>query len=85
MQTPTSISNPSPRAEAFSRELIDLVRRHRERDPSCGLPDVLVALELAKASLLAEAGMTGVRRAIFAVVAAILAAATAFVFLAASP
>jgi hypothetical protein len=50
----TTFANPSQRAQALSHELLALVSQRRSHDPALGIPDTLVALELAKASLLTE-------------------------------
>jgi hypothetical protein len=75
--TPTTIADPSPRAQALSRDLASLVERRRAQDPGLGVPDALVALELVKASMLEESGvaLTGRRAVLVAIVA--LAVATA--------
>jgi hypothetical protein len=68
--TPTAISNTSPQAHGFSQELIALIRERRAQNPTLGVPDVLVALELAKASLLSESGVSAARMRILAGIAA---------------
>lgn len=76
MYTPTAFANPSQRAHALSQELLTLVSQRRSQDPALGVPDSLVALELAKASLLSPSGATGApqRMAVLALAAAALIA-----------
>ena len=77
MYTPTKITDPPPRAQALSYDLAALIKERRTQDPSLGVPDTLVALELAKTSLLEESGIT-LARGRFALVAAVaLSAAVA--------
>ncbi len=59
----------------FSQELIALVRERRAQTPTLGLPDALVAMELAKAALLSESGVTTARTHALIVAAAVLVAA----------
>ncbi len=75
MYTPTAFATPSPRAQALSQELIALVAQRRSHDPGLGISDALVALELAKASLLSEG--TGRAPQWLAIAAAVLAAVIA--------
>jgi len=70
--TPTTLSNPSARAQGLSEELSAVLRERRAQDPTLGLPDVLVATEVIRASLLSESGITAARSRIVAVVAALL-------------
>jgi len=65
-------NHPSHRAQALSQELLALVNQRRSHDPTLGLPDALVALELAKASLLSQ-GAGGVARQQLALGAVVLA------------
>ncbi|MFQ5513583.1 MAG: hypothetical protein ACE5FG_04035 [Myxococcota bacterium] len=85
MYTPTTFANPSAQAEALSRELDALIRTQRAQNPTLGLPDVLVAMELAKAGLLDEAGLTAARSRVLGVaLAALIVGVSAFLFFAAS-
>jgi hypothetical protein len=58
MYTSTTIVDPSPQAEALSREILNVFDEHRAKDPDLGIPDTLVALELAKASVLEKFGIS---------------------------
>ena len=80
--THTILTNPSQRAQALSHELLALVGQRRSHDPTLGIPDTLVALELAKATLLAEgAGSIASRQlALGAVVLAVVIAGFAVFF-----
>jgi hypothetical protein len=72
VDTPTTvIDDPSARAQALSHDLTALIAERRTQDPSLGVPDTLVALELAKASLLEDAGvpLAGGRAVLIAAVA----------------
>jgi hypothetical protein len=81
--SPTVISNPSREAEMFSQEIIALTRERRAQTPALGLPDALVAMELAKGALLSESGITTARSHVLIVAAAVLiAAVSAFVIFA---
>jgi len=61
--TPTPIRDASPRSEALSEAVRQVIDEHRRRDPQLGAPEALVALELAKTSLLQDAiGPAGGRR-----------------------
>ena len=77
--TPTAFANPSQRAHALSQELLTLVSQRRAQDPALGVPDSLVALELAKASLLSQSGVAGApqRMVVLALAAAALIAGVA--------
>lgn len=77
--TPTTFTDASRRAQALSQDVASLIRRRRSEDPSLGVPDALLALELAKASLLEESGigLTG-RRLLLAVAVALSVAVTGF-------
>ena len=67
----------------FSQELIALIRTRRAQDPTLGLPDVLVAMELAKAALLSESGVTTARnRAVLVAAAVLISGVAAFLFFA---
>jgi len=85
--TPTTITDASPRAQALSQEVAALINQRRTEDPSLGVPDSLVALELAKASLLQESGipLAGRRLVLAALVALSLAVTGFFVFFLMSP
>jgi hypothetical protein len=73
--TPTKITDPPPRAQALSYDVAALIKERRTQDPSLGVPDTLVALELVKTSVLEESGIT-LARGRFALIAAVgLAAA----------
>jgi hypothetical protein len=75
--TSTTIADPSPRAEALSRDVLALLRERRGQDPALGVLEALVALELVKASLLEESGVATAGRRIVLVAAAALALAVA--------
>ena len=67
----------------FSQEIIALIRERRAQTPMLGLPDALVAMELAKAALLSESGITTARsHALIVVAAALIVAVSAFVIFA---
>jgi hypothetical protein len=78
----TTLANPSQRAQALSHELLALVSQRRSQDPALGVPDTLVALELAKASLLSQgSGALASRQlALGAVVLAVVVASFAVFF-----
>jgi hypothetical protein len=76
----TTFANPSQRAQALSHELLALVSQRRSHDPALGIPDTLVALELAKASLLTEGTGAGQHLALGAVVLAVVIAGFAVFF-----
>ena len=83
MYTPAAFSTPSRQADTFSQELIALARERQGQNPTLGLPDVLVAMELAKVALLAESGVTMTRsRALVVGAVVLLAVIAAFVFVA---
>lgn len=77
MYTATTLTDPPPRAKALSLALDAMIREQRERDPSLGVPDALVALELTKAALLEQSGVPVAGRRAALVVAAALAVAVA--------
>jgi hypothetical protein len=82
MESANFIDGASPRAKSPSQELRALIRARRSHDPGLGVPDALAALELAKASLLEESGVTAVgRRLIVAVAGAVLLATGLMLFL----
>jgi hypothetical protein len=68
--TPTKLSNPPPRAKALFCDVVAMIKERRAQDPSLGVPDTLIALELVKSSLLEESGIT-LARGRFALVAAV--------------
>lgn len=61
----------SPRSQALALEVTSLIRERRAGDPDLGFPEALIALELAKRSLLRESGFeaTSRRIAVFVVAA----------------
>lgn len=81
MESANLINSASPRAKSLSQEVRALIRERRSHDPGLGVPDALVALELARASLLEESGVTAVgRRLIVAVAGAVLLATGLMLF-----
>ena len=86
MYTSTTLANPSQRAHTLSLELTALVRARRAQDLELGVPDALVALELSKAPLLSESGVTTAQRRAVAIAAALLISVVAsFLFFLSTP
>jgi hypothetical protein len=72
--SPTRIVDASPRAKALSQDLAALIKERRMQDPSLGVPDAFVALELLKVSLLEESGVTAASGRVAAIAGVALAA-----------
>ncbi len=85
MYPATHYASPSVRAQTLSQELIGLLRQRRAQDPGLGVSDAVMALELAKASLLSESGLMGRRVALVVGAAIALIVALGVVFFSALP
>lgn len=71
------IVGPSPRAHALSQHLTALIQERRSQDPGLNVPDTLVALDLVKSSLLAEAGVPDTSRRVMVALSLVLGAVLA--------